>query len=109
MIRRTLVVAAVAALMAASAHAADAARLMEIALPHAERPLALKALFERAPGVITEDANGLTAGPSQVGVLLLRVDGDGHSVHACVDTEASARRFLEAPVEKIDTRKAKVH
>ncbi len=106
--RRTLVVAVVAALMmTASADAKDPARSPEAALPHSERPLALRALFDRAPGVVFEDANGITAGPFQVDVIVARIDTDGSLVKACVDSEEAARRFLEAPIEKVAGRRAK--
>ena len=105
--RRTLVVVAVVALMTASAHAADPARAKELALPQTET--SLRALFDRAPGVIVENENGLTAGPSAVGVIVARIDTDGNLVKACVDTEAAARRFLEAPIERVDGRRAKEH
>jgi hypothetical protein len=107
--RRRLAVAVVVAIMTASAHAGDPARNQEIALPQAERPLRIRALFERAPGVISENANGITAGPSQVDVIVARIGTDGKLVKACVDSEAAARRFLEAPIEKVEGRKAKEH
>lgn len=108
MTRRTLVVAAVVALMmTASADAKDPARSRDVALAHSERPLALRALFDRAPGVVSEDASGITAGPLQVDVIVARIDTDGKLVKACVDSEEAARRFLEAPIEKVEGRRAK--
>ena len=108
--RRTLVVAVLVALLTASAHAADPARTHEIALPQTERPsLSLRALFELAPGVISEDANGIAVGPFQVNVIVARIDEDGKLVKACVDSEQAARSFLEAPIAKIDGRRAKEH
>jgi hypothetical protein len=95
--------------MTASAHAADPARTKEIALPQAERSISLRALFDRAPGVISENAHGITAGPFQVDVIVARIDTDGKLVKACVDSEEAARRFLEAPIEKVDGRRAKEH
>lgn len=109
MTRRTLVVAAVVALITASAHAADVARTRENALPLEERRLALRALFDRAPGVISEGANGITVGAFAVNVIVARIDADGNLVRACVDNEAAARRFLDAPIEKVETRQAKEH
>lgn len=103
--RRTLVVVAAVAIMSASAHANDSAR--EAALPLAEKPLELRAMFDHAPGVITENENGITAGPMQVDVIVARIDSDGTLVKACVDSEAAARRFLDAPIEKVEGRKAK--
>ncbi len=106
--RRTLAVVAVAALMTASAHAADPARSHPAALPvPEERALDLRALFDQAPGVISNDANGITAGPMQVDVIVARIDADGKLVKACVDTEAAARRFLTSPIEKVEGRGAK--
>lgn len=110
MIRRIFVVAAVvAALMTASGHAADSAPTREIALPVEERRMALRALFDKAPGVISEGANGITVGAFAVNVLVARIDADGKLVSACVDNEAAARHFLDSPIEKIDTRQAKEH
>lgn len=105
--RRTLVVAAVVALMTASAHSAEGTG--EGRLPVSERRSELRALFDRAPGVIAEDANGITAGPMQVDVIVARIDADGKIVKACVDNEAAARRFLDSPLGKIDDRRAKEH
>lgn len=109
MIRRTLAVAAVVALITASTHAADPARTRENALPLEERRLELRALFDRAPGVISEGANGITVGAFAVNVIVARIDTDGNLVTACVDNEAAARRFLDAPIEKVETRQAKEH
>lgn len=106
--RRTLFVFAVAALMTASAHAADPARSGQAALPMLEeRALDLRALFDRAPGVISNDANGITVGAFAVDVIVARVDTDGKLVTACVATEEAAKRFLTTPVEKLDGRGAK--
>jgi hypothetical protein len=111
--RRLFAVAVVVALMTASAHAVDGARKQDAALAPApaERPLSLHALFDRAPCVTTQDttqdANGITTGPSGVNVIVARIDTDGKLVKACVDNEADARRFLEAPIEKVQNGRAK--
>lgn len=106
--RGTLAVAAIAALMmTASADAKDPVPSPDAALPRSERPLDLRALFDRAPGVISEDANGITAGPMRVDVIVARIDTDGKLVKACVDSEEAARRFLEAPIERVEGRRAK--
>ena len=65
------------------------------------RRLELRALFNRAPGVISENANGITTGPFQVDVIVARIDSDGKLVKACVDSEESARRFLQAPIGRV--------
>ena len=100
--RRTLVAAVVVALTTASTHAADRHRNQETEpLPQAERRLELRALFNRAPGVISENANGISTGPFQVDVIVARIDSDGKLVKACVDSEESARRFLQAPIGRV--------
>ena len=100
--RRTLVAAVVVALTTASTHAADRHRNQETEpLPQTERRLELRALFNRAPGVIADNANGITAGPFQVDVIVARIDADGKLVKACVDNEEAARRFLDAPIERV--------
>jgi hypothetical protein len=109
MIRRTFAVAAVAALMAGSAHAAKAP---EATVPVPEKPaqerVALRAIFAAANGaVLTDDANGVTIGPMAVDVIVARVGADGKLVKACVNNEGAARRFLEAPVAKIIANQAK--
>jgi hypothetical protein len=102
------VVAAVVALMTASMHAADSARTQDPELPQKERMMtSLRALFHHAPGVISDDANGITVGPMQVDVIVARIDDDGKLVKACVDSEEAARKFLEGPVGKVNDPKAK--
>jgi hypothetical protein len=106
--RRTLVVVAVVAVMTASAHAGDPARAREVALPQAEqRPLELHEIFAMAPGVITETGNGIVSGPMQADVIVARIGSDGKLVRACVNTEEAARRFLDAPIEKVEGGRAK--
>lgn len=110
MFRRTLLVAALAALTTASAHAGERHRNRETdPLPQTERRLELRALFDRAPGVISEGRNGIAVGPIAVNVIVARIDKDGKLVKACVDSEEAARRFLETPAGKIDDVRAKEH
>jgi len=66
--------------------------------PRAEQRLELRALFARAPGVVTENENGLTVDGFAVEVVIARIDADGKLVKACVDTEEAARLFFEKPV-----------
>ncbi|HEX6095713.1 MAG TPA: hypothetical protein VF432_05250 [Thermoanaerobaculia bacterium] len=106
--RRLFTVAAVVAVMTASAYGAEGGRQQDAAaLPQAERPLQLRALFQHAPGVV-QHANGmLVSGPTHADVILARIDTDGKLVKVCVDNEEAARRFLNAPIEKVEGRKAK--
>ena len=100
--RRMLVAAVVVTLGAASTYAADRARNQEIdPLPQTERRFELRALFDRAPGVLAEGPNGITVGPFQVDVLVARIDAEGRLVKVCVDNEEAARRFLQAPIERV--------
>lgn len=103
--RRTLLAAVVAAFFAVTAYASEPAPKRDPESSRPERVLSLRALFDRAPGVVTEDANGLTAGSTSVDVIVARIDTDGKLVKACVNSEEAARRFLEAPVEKVDGRR----
>ncbi|MGZ5431571.1 MAG: hypothetical protein ACXW5U_13475 [Thermoanaerobaculia bacterium] len=111
MTRRTLVVAAVVALMmTASADAKDPARSREDALVLVERQhLELHEMFDRAPGVISDDENGITVSGFAVNVVVARIDSDGKVVTSCVDTEEAARRFLTAPADEIQAHQAKEH
>lgn len=108
--RRLFVVAAVVALMTASAHAADGSRQQDTAaatVPQAERPLALHALFAHAPGVVQHVNGMLITGPTHSDVIVARIDTDGSLVKACVDNEEAARRFLTAPIQNVEGRKVK--
>lgn len=90
---RRFAVAAVLTLTAVAAGARD------VTLPpRAEARLELRELFARAPGVVTENENGLTVEGFAVEVVIARIDADGKLVKACVDTEEAARLFFEKPV-----------
>lgn len=105
MIRRSLMAALAAAVLPMTAFASDAGTL------RGERPvrarLELREIFSLAPGVISEGRDGITIGPMEVQVLLARVGPDGKLIRSCVDNEAAARAFLDAPIERLDTPKAK--
>ena len=90
---RRFAAAAVLTLSAVSAGARDV-----IVPPRAEQRLELRELFARAPGVVTENENGLTVDGFAVEVVIARIDADGKLVKACVDTEEAARLFFEKPV-----------
>jgi len=75
-----------------SAAAAESER--ESVLPIEQR-LELRALFDRSPGVLADNANGLTVGAFAVEVVVAHIV-DGKLVKACVDSEEAARRFFEA-------------
>lgn len=110
MSRRFIVAAAVAGLIAVHAGAAETARVPEIAQPVApEAKFDLRALFDRAPGVLSDDANGITVGAFAVEVLVARRGPDGKLIKACVNSEEAARLFLTAPVDKLATKQAKEH
>lgn len=52
-----------------------------------------------------DDPNSLSA-PGTFEMIVVRLDADGKPVMACVDNEAAARRFLDAPAKQIPTKKA---
>ncbi len=59
---------------------------------------------QEEPIVVTE---GVASGEGPREVVLARINTDGQLVMSCVDSEKDAKRFLEAPVEKLATKKAK--
>ncbi|HEX8620103.1 MAG TPA: hypothetical protein VF911_21165 [Thermoanaerobaculia bacterium] len=68
----------------------------------------LTALFARIAdgGAAVETSDGVSA-PMQVSeVLVARIGTDGKPVMACVDNEEAARRFLDAPIERAERRRA---
>lgn len=104
MSRRLIAIAAVLVLAALSAHAADPARSRAAALPlEPAAPLDLRTLFDLAPGVVATDGNGETVSAFAVKVLVARVGTDGELVKACVQTEEAARKFLNAPIQNVQT------
>lgn len=108
MSRRFIVATAVAGLIACTAGAADITRKPDAAQPLApEQKFDLRALFDRAPGVISDDANGTTVGAFAVEVLVARRGPDGKLIKACVHSEEAARLFLSAPIDKVAAKKAK--
>lgn len=92
MIRRTFAVA-VAAVLTVSAAAAER-----------DPRLNLRAMFEDAPGVADDAA---AEAPLTMELIVARIDADGKLIKACVDSEAAARRFFDAPLETLENRKAK--
>jgi hypothetical protein len=54
-----------------------------------------------------ETENGVSAAVVHRDVLVARIGADGKPVTACVDTAEAARKFSHAPVEKLQTKKAK--
>ena len=79
---------------------------VEIALP--SPALTLKALFATtAQEEVVDAVDGVAAGMGAMEVLVARIDTDGRVVTSCVDSEKSARAFLDAPIEKVATKRAK--
>ena len=74
-----------------------------VALPH---PVALAELFAVSAGESVQTADGVEA-PGPMEVVIVRTLDDGTAAMVCVDSEAAAKRFLEAPAEKLATKKAK--
>jgi hypothetical protein len=109
MSRRLLSVVAVLLLAALSVHAADPARSRVAALPLEEAPqFDLRALFDRAPGVI-DTSDGVTMSAFAFEVVVVRIGPDGQSIKACVDSEEAARKFLATPVEKLQRAEGHKH
>ena len=109
----SVLVAAVALATTSFVHAAEVADDREcmrelspvfgLALP---RPVALAELFAVTAGESVETEDGVSA-PGPMEVVIVRTLDDGSSAMACVDSEAAAQRFLQAPSDKVATKKAK--
>lgn len=99
MTRRTIAVAAILVLTALSASAADPARSREPLLP-LEESAALRALFDLAPGVV-ETLDGETVTAFAMEVVVARIGPDGELIKGCVSSHDEAKKFLAAPLEKI--------
>ncbi len=65
------------------------------------RPIGIEALFSTLPAVPIETETGVSLEGWSVEVLIARIGPDGKITMACVDSAESAKRFFEAPVERI--------
>lgn len=77
----------------------------EVGLPRP--PVTLAELFAVPtgdPSIETED--GVSA-PGHLEVVIARIGADGKPVMACVDNPEAARRFFDAPIEKLSPKRAK--
>jgi hypothetical protein len=54
-----------------------------------------------------ETENGVSATATHLDVVVARIGADGKPVMACVDSKEAARRFSHAPIDKLQTKKAK--
>lgn len=110
MFRRSIAFTAALALAAPFALADDAQECTPDAAEQRAVTIAprldLAAFFARVEQQITETENGVSAPMGPTEVVVVRIGTDGKPVLACVDTEEAARRFFDAPVEKLPTRKA---
>lgn len=109
MSRRLLVAIASLALAAPFAHASEAARLpLRESIARMTPELDLTRLFARlgrnAAAVETED--GVNARTIGIELVVARIGSDGKPVLACTDNPEAAQRFLQAPLERIERRKA---
>ena len=93
---RRSAVAALLSLLALTAGASELPRERE--LPRLESRLDLRALFAIAPGVLSDDENGIMVGPLSVEVIVAQIGPDGKLIKSCVHSEEAAHRFLEKPV-----------
>jgi hypothetical protein len=76
-----------------------------LSLPQTEEGrLELRALFERARGVLGAETETHSVTTT---LLVARIGADGKVVMAEVDDEKSAQRFFTTPVEKLDTKQQK--
>lgn len=70
--------------------------------------VSLKALFATpAEEEVIDAIDGVAVGMGAVEVVVARIDTDGSVAMSCVDSEKAARAFIDAPIEKVATKKAK--
>ena len=112
MSRRIFAVAALLAVAAPHAFASDApfARFDEVreSLERMTPRLELTRLFARIAegGFSYETEDGVAWRASGGELLVARIGTDGEPLIGCVHNEQSARRFLDAPIERVQGRKA---
>lgn len=72
-------------------------------------PITLEQLLPDTAGEpeTIETENGVSATVTHLDVVVARIGADGKPVMACVDSKEAARRFSHAPVDKLQTKKAK--
>ncbi|MFL6247482.1 MAG: hypothetical protein ACJ74H_15740 [Thermoanaerobaculia bacterium] len=79
---------------------------VEAALP--APTITLKALFAKpATEEVIDTTDGVAVGVGAFEVVVARINTDGSTATACVDSEEAARAFLNSPIEKVATKKAK--
>src|SRR5688572_17331988 len=101
--QRGIFAAALALLIAMTANASDQSCTRDTLRPAsvAATRIDVAALFERR--VVAADGTTRTEPIEGMEVLIARIGTDGKPVLACVDSAAAAKRFLEAPVDKLAT------
>lgn len=112
---KCLLVAAAAFAATPFIYAADAATNpaavdvahIEVALPAPTLTLQTLVAANVAVDEVIEVTDGVAIGAGAFEVVLARIDTDGKVVMSCVDSEKAAQAFLQAPIEKIATKKAK--
>ena len=73
-----------------------------LSLPHPEEgPMDLRALFERAPGVLGPETENHSV---SVSVLVARIGEDGKVITTCADDEKAIEKFLGADLEQLDSK-----
>lgn len=71
-----------------------------LSLPHTEQGrMELRALFERAPGVLGPETENHSV---TMNVLVARIGEDGKVITSCADDETSVERFLTTDIDKLD-------
>ena len=79
---------------------------VEAALP--SPTLTLKALFATLDqDEVIDTIDGVAVGMGAFEVVVARINTDGTTATACVDSEKAARAFLDSPIEKVASKKAK--
>ena len=102
---RTLAAMALLTLAAPLAFASDAADRTCVRLDQSLR-FDLAAMFVAVPDEPVETENGVSMNGT-LELLVARIGEDGKPVTVCVDNAEAAQKFLDAPIERIQTKQAK--
>lgn len=106
MSRRTLAAMAILALAAPLAFASDAVDRICVRTADAPLRFELDAMFEPVADEPVDTGHAVfTTGPLEL--LVVRLGEDGKPVAVCVDNPEAAQKFLDAPIERVQSRQAK--
>jgi hypothetical protein len=79
------------------------------AQPQAAAPRTLAEVFATPTGQSIETEDGVSAEVGPLEVVISRIGKDGKPIMACVDSPEAAKRFFDAPLDKLHVKQGKEH